>query len=76
VSTIDERSLDERLFAATVGALELFGVYLGDRLGLYDALRDGRAVTAGELADACRHPSPVRARVARAAGGRRRARGR
>jgi SAM-dependent methyltransferase len=61
VSTTDETSLDERLFAATVGALELFGVYLGDRLGLYDALRDGRAVTPGELADACGiHPRYAR----------------
>jgi 2-polyprenyl-3-methyl-5-hydroxy-6-metoxy-1,4-benzoquinol methylase len=61
VSTTDETSLDERLFAATVGALELFGVYVGDRLGLYDALRDGRAVTPGELADACGiHPRYAR----------------
>ena len=45
-------SLDERLFAATVGTLELYGVYLGDRLGLYAALRDG-PLTPPELAGRC-----------------------
>jgi ubiquinone/menaquinone biosynthesis C-methylase UbiE len=44
--------LDQRLLDATTGALELFGVYLGDRLGLYDHLRDRGPVTAAELADA------------------------
>lgn len=33
-------ALVERLFGATIGALELFGVYLGTKLGLYVALRD------------------------------------
>jgi putative nucleotidyltransferase with HDIG domain len=42
-------SLTERLFASAVGALDLAGVYLGDRLGLYAALSDG-AATAAELA--------------------------
>jgi 2-polyprenyl-3-methyl-5-hydroxy-6-metoxy-1,4-benzoquinol methylase len=42
-------TLDERLVEAATGALELFGVFLGDRLGLYEALRSGPA-TAGELA--------------------------
>ncbi len=53
-------TLDERLFEATIGALELFGVYLGVRLGLYGALRDsGR--TAAELADAASiHPRYAR----------------
>ena len=36
---------------ATTGALELFGIYLGDRLGLYHALRRHGASTAAELAD-------------------------
>jgi ubiquinone/menaquinone biosynthesis C-methylase UbiE len=44
--------LDQRLLDATTGALELFGVYLGDRLGLYHALRDRGATTPAELADA------------------------
>ena len=34
-------SLDERILEAATGTLELFGVYLGDRLGLYDVLRAG-----------------------------------
>jgi 2-polyprenyl-3-methyl-5-hydroxy-6-metoxy-1,4-benzoquinol methylase len=42
-------SLDQRVVEAATGTLELFGVYLGDRLGLYEALRAGSA-TADELA--------------------------
>src|SRR5215510_7962559 len=54
-------SLDERLLASTIGALELFGVYLGDRLGLYRALVGREACTAGELAAACGiHPRYAR----------------
>jgi SAM-dependent methyltransferase len=45
-------SLDERLLEATVGTLELFGVHLGTRLGLYRALRDRGELTSGELAAA------------------------
>ncbi len=44
-------SLDQRVLDATTGALELFGIYLGDRLGLYDALRRHGASTFAELAD-------------------------
>jgi SAM-dependent methyltransferase len=44
--------LDERLAEATAGALELFGVHLGTRLGLYRALRERGALTSGELAGA------------------------
>jgi len=43
-------SFDARVLGATTSALELFGIYLGDRLGLYTALRDGGALTPGELA--------------------------
>jgi 2-polyprenyl-3-methyl-5-hydroxy-6-metoxy-1,4-benzoquinol methylase len=35
-----ETALADRLFEATIHTLELFGVYLGKRLGLYAALRD------------------------------------
>src|ERR1700736_6715213 len=43
-------ALADRLFHDMVGALELFTVYLGERLGLYQALdRDGPA-TSSELA--------------------------
>jgi SAM-dependent methyltransferase len=43
-------ALVERLFGATVGTLELFGVYLGDRLGLYAALVGSAAMSPDELA--------------------------
>jgi 2-polyprenyl-3-methyl-5-hydroxy-6-metoxy-1,4-benzoquinol methylase len=39
-----------RMFGAANGALELLCVYLGERLGLYRALADRGALTAGELA--------------------------
>jgi 2-polyprenyl-3-methyl-5-hydroxy-6-metoxy-1,4-benzoquinol methylase len=42
--------LGERLFRDMVGALELFTVYLGERLGLYQALARDGAATSGELA--------------------------
>src|SRR5919106_1404543 len=44
------RPLDEHLLEATTGTLELFGIYLGDRLGLYRALRTAGAVTPDDLA--------------------------
>ena len=45
-----EEALVERLFLATLGSLELFGVFLGERLGLYAALADGEPCSAPELA--------------------------
>ena len=33
-------ALSERLFANAVGALELYTIYLGERLGLYRALAE------------------------------------
>jgi len=50
--TAEERrdALVERLFQATVGALDLAGVYLGERLGLYRALAERGPMTAAELA--------------------------
>jgi hypothetical protein len=44
----------ERLFQSTIGALEMFSVYLGKRLGLYEALRERGALTAGQLAQVAR----------------------
>ena len=41
-----------RLYASTIGALELFHVYLGDRLGLYQALATKSPLTAKDLASA------------------------
>jgi SAM-dependent methyltransferase len=52
-STTDAERRDafvERLFGATIGSLELFGVYLGDRLGLYAALAGADATSPDELA--------------------------
>ena len=44
-------ALVERLFNATIGALELFSVYLGTELGLYRALEAHGPLTAPELAE-------------------------
>jgi 2-polyprenyl-3-methyl-5-hydroxy-6-metoxy-1,4-benzoquinol methylase len=44
-------TLDQRVLEATIGTLELFGIYLGERLGLYEALRAGDR-TPPELAEA------------------------
>ena len=45
-------ALAERLFQSAVATLELYGIYLGDQLGLYRALSSLGPLTAGELADA------------------------
>src|SRR5260370_31533923 len=44
-------ALADRLFHDMVGALELFTVYLGERLGLYRALDAGGPATSSELAE-------------------------
>jgi SAM-dependent methyltransferase len=54
-------ALSERLFGNALGALDLFCVYLGDRLGLYQVLADVGPSTADELAGA----AAVHARYAR-----------
>jgi 2-polyprenyl-3-methyl-5-hydroxy-6-metoxy-1,4-benzoquinol methylase len=49
----DEQSADalaSRLFTDALGALELYTVYVGERLGLYRALADGGPATSSELA--------------------------
>jgi SAM-dependent methyltransferase len=43
-------ALVERLFEAALGAFDLIGVYLGDRLGLYTAMAGAGPLTATELA--------------------------
>jgi SAM-dependent methyltransferase len=54
-------TLDERLVEATTGTLELYGVYLGTRLGLYRCLAQHGRLTAGQLADAAGiHPRYAR----------------
>jgi SAM-dependent methyltransferase len=44
-------ALVDSIFQATIGALELMHVYLGDRLGLYTKLAKVDSVTSAELAD-------------------------
>lgn len=44
-------SLGDRLFTDAVGAFDLAGVYLGDRLGLYASLATDGPADAAELAD-------------------------
>jgi len=46
-----EDALTERLFQGTIHTLELFGVYLGKRLGLYRSLAERGAQTPLELAE-------------------------
>lgn len=43
-------ALAARLSGAAIAAMDLFSVYLGDRLGFYRALADGGPATSGELA--------------------------
>jgi 2-polyprenyl-3-methyl-5-hydroxy-6-metoxy-1,4-benzoquinol methylase len=43
-------ALAERLFQDALGALELYTIYLGERLGLYRALVDSGPATSSELA--------------------------
>ena len=44
-------ALRERIFGSAVAALEMYTVYLGERLGLYRALADGGPATSAQLAD-------------------------
>ncbi len=46
----DPAALSGRLFGDLAGALELLTVYLGERLGLYQALEGGGPATSAELA--------------------------
>jgi SAM-dependent methyltransferase len=39
-----------RIFQAMLGSMDLFNIYLGDRLGLYRVLADGGPATSAELA--------------------------
>ena len=63
MSITSDRSdaLAERLFGATIGALEMYSVYLGSELGLYRALEEHGALSAGELA----HQTGIAPRYAR-----------
>jgi 2-polyprenyl-3-methyl-5-hydroxy-6-metoxy-1,4-benzoquinol methylase len=50
MTTDDSEELVDRLFRDMIGALELFTVYLGERLGLYRALEREGPATSAELA--------------------------
>ena len=44
-------ALRERIFGSAVAALEIYTIYLGERLGLYRALADGVPANSAQLAD-------------------------
>jgi SAM-dependent methyltransferase len=48
--TAQRDELVGRLFQAAISTMEVFSVYIGDRLGLYEALVDRGAATSAELA--------------------------
>jgi SAM-dependent methyltransferase len=48
-----KEALVERLFGSLIGAMDLLHVYLGEQLGLYDALAVEGPLTSGELAERC-----------------------
>src|SRR5688500_20173307 len=47
-----EEALTTRLLQSTIHTLELYGIYLGKELGLYEALKSGQRITPSELARA------------------------
>jgi 2-polyprenyl-3-methyl-5-hydroxy-6-metoxy-1,4-benzoquinol methylase len=49
-ATMRREKLVERILTATTGAMEMFSIYLGDRLGLYEVLAQDGPLTALELA--------------------------
>jgi hypothetical protein len=67
-------TLEQRVLDAGIGALELFGIYLGARLGLYETLRHHGAMTPDQLAEAA-GIAPRYAREAAGTGPGRRAAG-
>lgn len=46
----DRDAFIERVFASALGTMDVFTIYLGDRLGLYRRLAEHGPLTAGELA--------------------------
>jgi hypothetical protein len=68
--TEDERrdALVERLFMATVGAMDVLGVYIGDRLGLYRALTERGPLHVAGAGWGAGSERALRPRVAGAAG--------
>ena len=75
MTTITAPTLDQRVLDATTGALELFGIYLGTRLGLYAAVHEQPGEHRDRAGRRGRHRPALRPGMARAAGRRRRPRG-
>lgn len=48
--TSETEAFADRVFNAAVGTMDIFTIYIGDRLGYYTALRDGGAMTPDDLA--------------------------
>lgn len=46
----DADALVERIFGSVLGALDVYAVYVGDRLGYYDILSEEGPLTSGQLA--------------------------
>lgn len=57
---MDTSELSQRLFDAVLGAIDMWSVYLGEKLGLYVALAQRGPLTGAELAAA----APIDARYA------------
>lgn len=47
----DSEAFAERVFGSMIGTTEVFGIYVGERLGLYRSLAQDGAATSAELAD-------------------------
>lgn len=60
-ATVSRDALGERLFTSAVGAFDLYSIYVGDRLGLYQVLVDRGPSTPEELA----HAAGINGRYAR-----------
>jgi SAM-dependent methyltransferase len=52
-STEQAEAFVGRLFEGAIATAEILTIYLGDRLGLYVALKDGSPATPGDLASKC-----------------------
>lgn len=48
--TTSAEAFGERLFESVLGAMDMWSIYLGEKLGYYDALANGRPVTKDDLA--------------------------
>lgn len=51
---MDTREISRRLFDAVLGAMDMWSVYLGEKLGLYVTLAQPGPLTSAELAEAAR----------------------